>query len=61
VLEHAGSEEAEVLPLLQDQEQSERRVEMGMRYTKVKSFAPEGDRKSISEFADKIRETGRSV
>jgi hemerythrin superfamily protein len=59
VLEHAGSEEAEVLPLLQEQEPSERLVEMGKRYTKVKSFAPDGGWQSIAELADTILEAAR--
>jgi len=61
VLEHAGSEEDEVFPLLQKREQSERLVEMGKRYTKLKSFAPDGGRQSIAELANKIREAARSA
>ena len=61
VLEHAGSEEAEVFPLLQEQEPSERLVEMGKRYTEVKSFAPDGGWQSIAELADTILEAARST
>jgi hemerythrin superfamily protein len=61
VLEHAGSEEAEVFPLLQEQEQGEHLIEMGRRYTKVKSFAPDGGRQSIAEFADTIRAAAHSA
>jgi len=61
VLEHARSEEAEVLPLLQEQEPSERLVEMGKRYTQVKSFAPDDGRQSIAELADTILEAARST
>ncbi len=61
VLEHAGAEEQEVFPRLQDQEDQERLIEMGERYNRVKESVPEGSTARVSELAEQMRKSGHFV